>query len=103
MNENIQAVEQNIDALEPSGFFDKHNVVLRIAKIDEAPYTDFNALRDDLLAGRAIVRLAPSTGISSGVFSLFVSPIGNVLSRPSPSRHSRPRYPAIGLTIFGDS
>ena len=74
MNELTEEIEKRIDDLGPSGFVDKHAVVLNVADLVEVPYTHFKDLQNDLYSGRTIVRLSPfGRRISSEMFSLFAS------------------------------
>lgn len=103
MSEAIQDIEENIEAMRPSGFFEKHDVVLGVADIPEIPYGTFGDLQADLVAGRATARLAPTTGVSSGAFSLFASPKDRKLvSVFSVSAFVAPIV-GIGLAVFGST
>ena len=44
MNELTEEIEKRIDDLGPSGFVDKHAVVLNVADLVEVPYTHFKDL-----------------------------------------------------------
>ena len=69
MNERVYEIEKNIENLLSTGFAEKHNVVLEIARIPELPYDDFSDLKSDMISRKAIVRMAPGA-IGHGVFSL---------------------------------
>jgi hypothetical protein len=102
LDDHIRVVESNIETLRPSGFFEKHDVVSAVADIKELPYHDYGALRQDLLHGRAIVRLSPfGSGISSGIFSLFATSGQKRLFTFLSAFGFLAAATGIGLAVFG--
>lgn len=103
MNEDVRTVEMNIDDLGPSGFFEKHDVLFKVADLDEVPYTSFEELQKDLHNGQAIARISPyGAGYSSGTFSLFASPLQRrLLSMILLSSYIAAAI-GIGLAVFAD-
>jgi len=74
MNTNIQRIEQNINNLLSTGFAEKHNVVVEVAKIPELEYGNFDDLKSDLISGKTTIRIAPfGQGIGKGMFEIWAT------------------------------
>lgn len=101
MEAHIEAVEKNIDALGPSGLFEKHNVKFNVSDLEEVPYSDFAQLQHDLVDGHAIVRLSTGGNASSGIFSLFASPVQKRLVTSIALSSYVAAVLGIGLAVFG--
>ena len=101
---HVQAIEQNIENLGRTGFFDKHSVASDVTELDAFPYPNFSELQDGLRGGRAIVRLSPfGSGISSSMFSLLATRSQKRLFRVVTATGYLAGIAGVVLTIFGDS
>lgn len=97
----VLRAERNIDALGATGFFEKHNVVLNVAGIEELPYGEFGDVQSEIDSGRTIIRIAPfGRGISQSTLTLFASPFQKFLTSALSALTFLVPLSGIALAIF---